>query len=299
MTVEFRLLGEVEAAVDGVPITIGFAQLRCLLAVLLVEANHIVSVDQLLDRAWRPHRLPRHPRDAVHQRIALVRKALTTAPGATITTHPAGYRLVVDPHLVDLHRFRAQVEQARAGGHDDTVTSFTRALGLWRGDPLAGVTDTAWVSSVRTTLLQQRHAAELDLTDIQLRLGQHATLLAELADRMERHPLDERLAGQYLLALYRSGRQADALARYERLRRDLADELGVHPSPPLRQLYQRILHAAPTWPCPRPAPGRRPRVSRCRYRGNCLPRPGCSPAAPPNWPAWTPSWTHSQMRAAQ
>lgn len=246
MTVEFRLLGEVEAAVDGTPVTIGFAQLRCLLAVLLVEANHVVSIDQLLDRAWRPHRLPRHPRGAVHQRIALVRKALATVPGVAVTTHPAGYRLVVDPQLVDLHRFRTLGEQARARGHDDhAVTSFAQALGLWRGDPLAGVTDTAWVGSVRTTLLQQRHAVELDLTDIQLRRGQHAGLLAELSDRVERHPLDERLAGQFLLALYRSGRQADALARYDQLRRDLADELGVHPSPPLRQLYQRILHAAP------------------------------------------------------
>ncbi|RSM50760.1 SARP family transcriptional regulator [Amycolatopsis balhimycina DSM 5908] len=246
MTVEFRLLGEVEAAVDGTPVTIGFAQLRGLLGVLLVEANHVVSVDQLLDRAWRPHRLPRHPRGAVHQRIALVRKALAAVPGVAVTTHPAGYRLVVDPQLVDLHRFRALCEQARAGRQDDrAVDSFTRALGLWRGDPLAGVTDTDWVGSVRTTLLQQRHAVELDLTDIRLRLGQHAGLLAELADRVERHPLDERLAGQYLLALYRGGRQADALARYEQLRRDLADELGVSPSPPLRQLYQRILHAAP------------------------------------------------------
>ncbi|MEV6825229.1 BTAD domain-containing putative transcriptional regulator [Amycolatopsis sp. NPDC051102] len=259
MTVEFRLLGEVEAAVDGTPITIGFAQLRCLLAVLLVEANHIVSADQLLDRAWRPHRLPRHPRAAVHQRIALVRKALATAPGVTITTHPGGYRLVADPQLVDLHRFRALAGQASAGGHGDhAVTSLTRALGLWRGEPLAGVTDTAWVGSVRTTLLQQRHAAELDLTDLRLRSGQHATLLAELADRVERHPLDERLAGQYLLALYRSGRQADALARYERLRRDLADELGVHPSPPLRQLHQRILHAAPDLAAPAAAAGTGP-----------------------------------------
>ncbi|MEA5360892.1 BTAD domain-containing putative transcriptional regulator [Amycolatopsis sp., V23-08] len=244
MTVEFRLLGEVEAAVDGVPVALGFAQLRCLLAVLLVEANHVVSADQLLDRAWRPHRLPRHPRDAVHQRIALVRKALATVPDVAVTTHPAGYRLAVDPHLVDLHRFRALVEQTRR--HDDTaVAPFAQALGLWRGDPLAGVTDTAWIASVRTTLLQQRHAVELDLTDIRLRRGQHAALLAELSDRVERHPLDERLAGQFLLALYRSGRQADALARYEQLRRDLADELGVHPSPPLRQLYQQILHAAP------------------------------------------------------
>jgi DNA-binding SARP family transcriptional activator/tetratricopeptide (TPR) repeat protein len=277
VTVEFRLLGEVEAAVDGTPITIGFAQLRCLLAVLLVEADHIVSVDQLLDRAWRPHRLPSHPRGAVHQRIALVRKALAAAPGATITTHPAGYRLVVDPQLVDLHRFRALAGQARAGRHDDhAVTSFTQALDLWRGEPLAGVTDTAWVSSVRTTLLQQRHAVELDLTDIQLRSGQHATLLAELSDRMERHPLDERLAGQYLLALYRSGRQADALARYEQLRRDLADELGVHPSPPLRQLYQRILHAAPDLAVPAASAGTGPATPRVPL----LPVPRQLPAPP-------------------
>jgi DNA-binding SARP family transcriptional activator/tetratricopeptide (TPR) repeat protein len=246
MTAEFRLLGEVEASVDGAPIVIGFAQLRCLLAVLLVEANHTVSVDQLLDRAWRPHRTPHRPRDAVHQRIALVRKALGTVPGVTITTHAAGYRLVVDPESVDLHRFEALVKQARASPDDDrAVTVFTQALGLWRGEPLAGVTDTAWVHSVRATLLQQCHAAELDLTDIRLRLGQHATLLTELADRVERDRLDERLTGQYLLALYRSGRQADALARYEQLRHRLADEFGVDPSSPLQQLHQRILHAAP------------------------------------------------------
>jgi DNA-binding SARP family transcriptional activator/tetratricopeptide (TPR) repeat protein len=246
MTVEFRLLGEVEATVDGAPVMIGFAQLRCLLAVLLVEANHIVSADQLLDRAWRPHRKPHRPRDAVHQRIALVRKALVPVPGVSITTHAAGYQLVVDPELVDLHRFQALVGQARASQDDDSaVTLFTQALGLRRGEPLAGVTDTAWVSSVRARLLQQCHAAELDLTDIRLRLGHHATLLAELPDRVERHPLDERLAGQYLLALYRSGRQADALARYEQVRHRLADELGVDPSSPLQQLHQRILHAAP------------------------------------------------------
>ncbi|MET8850851.1 BTAD domain-containing putative transcriptional regulator [Amycolatopsis sp. NPDC004625] len=240
------MLGEIEVAVDGTPVPIGFAQLRGLLAVLLVEAGHVVSVDQLLDRAWHPHRLPRRPRSAVHQRIALVRKALAAVPGVAITTHPAGYRLVVDPLLVDVHRFRALVEQARADGRDGhAVASFTRALKMWRGDPLAGVADTDWAGSVRTTLLQQRHAAELDLTDVRLRLGQHAGLLADLSHRVARHPLDERLAGQYLLALYRSGRQAEALARYEQLRRDLADELGVHPSPPLRQLYQSILHSAP------------------------------------------------------
>lgn len=255
MTVEFRVLGEVEATVDGAPIMIGFAQLRGLLAVLLVEANHIVSVDQLLDRAWRPHRTPRRPRDAVHQRIALVRKALVTIPGVTITTHAAGYQLVVDPELVDLHRFQALVNRARASQDDDrAVTLFTQALGLRRGEPLTGVTDTAWVNSARATLLQQCHAAELDLTDIHLRLGQHATLLADLSDRVERHPLDERLAGQYLLALYRSGRQADALVRYEQLRHRLADELGVDPSSPLQQLHQRILHAAPDLAVPTPVP---------------------------------------------
>ncbi|WP_410593699.1 BTAD domain-containing putative transcriptional regulator [Amycolatopsis sp. lyj-23] len=265
MTVEFRLLGEVEAAVDGVPADIGFAQLRCLLAVLLVEAGHVVSADQLLDRAWRPHRLPRRPRDAVHQRIALVRKALAAVPDVAVTTHPGGYRLVVDPQLVDLHRFRTLVERTRAGERDEAaVAAFGQALGLWRGDPLAGVPDTAWVASVRTTLLQQRHAAELDLADIRLRLGQHAGLLAELSDRVERHPLDERLAGQLLLALYRSGRQADALARYEQLRRALADELGVHPSPPLRRLYQQILHAAPelAGPTARAAPAVRTEPAR-------------------------------------
>ncbi|GAB3878373.1 hypothetical protein GCM10029964_028940 [Kibdelosporangium lantanae] len=135
MTVEFRLLGEVEAAVGGTPITIGFTQLRCMLAVLLVEANRVVSVDQLLDRAWRPHRMPHRPRGAVHQRIALVRKAIAAVPDVTVTTHAAGYQLAVDPESVDLHRFEALVRQARASQDDDhAVTLFAQALELWRGN---------------------------------------------------------------------------------------------------------------------------------------------------------------------
>ncbi|TCO59419.1 AfsR/SARP family transcriptional regulator [Actinocrispum wychmicini] len=251
MTIEFRLLGEIEARVAGQPIVIGFAQLRCVLAVLLVEANHTVSVDQLLDRVWGPRREPRRPRDAVQHRIALLRKALTAVPGVTITTHTTGYRLVVDPETVDLHRFESLVAQARASRADElTATLFTQALGLWRGEPLADLPDTTWTTSVRAALSQRRHAAQLDLGDAQLRLGQHAALLADLTNNPDRHPLDERLAGQYVLALYRSGRQAEALSHYQTLRHRLADELGTDPSPPLQRLYQQILHADPTVAAP-------------------------------------------------
>lgn len=246
---EFRLLGDIEARLDGQPVALGYTRLRCLLAVLLVEANRTVGVDDLVDRVWG-NQHPQRPRGAVQHGITMLRKALVPLADVEISWRATGYHLTVDPATVDVHQFQDLLGRARTTGDDTHAADLLeRALDLWRGEPF-GTLDTPWVNTVRTTLAGHRYAAELDLTDLRLRHGQHTALIAELSTRITDHPLDERLAGQYLLALYRSGHQADALGHYQLLRQHLADSLGADPSPPLRALHQRILAADPVLDLP-------------------------------------------------
>ena len=256
------MLGEVTVHAADRLVDIGYTQLQAVLAVLVFEANQTVPVDHLVDRVWGTRQLPRRPRAAVQHSVTLVRKALAANSDVTIAWRSAGYRLAVDPAAVDLHRFRQLVGDARGSTDDDTAaTLFEQALQLWRGVPFSGL-ETPWFADLRVSLGVEWRAARLDLTDIQLRRGQHATLLAELAEQTGQHPLDERLAGQYLLALYRSGRQAQALEHYHRLRHLLAEELGTDPGSPLRQLHQQIVTADPALAAPTPvvasAPQSRP-----------------------------------------
>ncbi|MGW0805461.1 BTAD domain-containing putative transcriptional regulator [Nonomuraea sp. NPDC002799] len=243
--VRFHLLGDVEAEIDGRLVELGHARQRCVLAVLLVEANHAVSADQILDRVWGD-RPPQRARAAVHGYLSRLRRALTAVDDAVaLVRRPCGYALTVDPMAVDLLTFRRLAAEARAAREGDTALAlFDRALGLWRGDPLAGL-DSPWLNGVRHGLVMERLVAELDRNDLALDRGRHAGLLAELTARAAAHPLDERVAGQLMLALYRCGRQADALDGYERLRRLLADELGASPAPALRELHLRILTSEP------------------------------------------------------
>jgi DNA-binding SARP family transcriptional activator len=254
MAAQFRLLGAVEASVDGRPLPIGYAQLRCVLAVLLVDVNRPVSVDHLVERVWATRRLPHHPRRAVQHAMTLLRGALAPATEVIISRHTAGYQLTAAPDAIDLHRFDRLVNQARAGaGNERAAALFEAALRLWRGEPFTGL-DTPWLNALRASLLARQQTAREDLTDIYLRQGRHTALVADLAEQAVQHPLDERLAGQYLLALYRSGRQAQALEHYHRLERLLAEELGVDPSPPLRLLHQQILTANPSLATSAPPP---------------------------------------------
>ncbi|WP_433260442.1 AfsR/SARP family transcriptional regulator [Actinosynnema sp. CS-041913] len=250
MTVEFRLLDDIQALIAGETVDIGHTRQRTVLAALLVDANRVVPVDQLVDRVWGEHRLPARPANTVQTYISLLRRALAGAEDVTIAWRSNGYQLSVDPAAVDLHLYRDLIDRAR-GTEDDAhaVSLFKRAFGLWRGQPF-GVLDTSWLTSVRAALEEERYNAQLDLTDVQLRSGHHAELLTELSDRVALHPLDERLTGQLMLALYRSGRQADALRHYERIRRRLVDELGADPSQPLRSLHQRMLAAHPDLAAP-------------------------------------------------
>ncbi len=242
MAIQFRVLGGVEAEYDGSPVDIGYTQLRAVLAALLVEPNRLVPVDQLVDRIWGTGQLPRNPRAGIQHSIALLRAAVAPIAGTTITWRAPGYQLTADPATIDLYEFYRLVDTARA---DADVGLLTQALDLWRGEPFTGM-DTPWFIAHRSVLVQKHQAAQHDLLQLRLERGEHALVLGDLVDLVQRHPLDERLAGQYLLALYRSGRSADALAQYHQLRARLADELGTDPGSQLQQLHQRILTADPT-----------------------------------------------------
>lgn len=259
MTVEFRLLGHVEALLDGNRLDIGHARQQCVLAALLVDANAPVPADQLIDRVWADD-LPHRARNALAAYISRLRQVFD-GTDAQIVRERGSYSLKTDAVSVDIHRFRNIAAQARATA-DPTAAAdlFDSALGLWRGEPFASI-DTPWINDVRNAFEAERISATLDRNDAALHAGRHAELLGELVTAARAHPLDERLAGQLMLAQYRCGRQAEALETYRVMRERLVEELGVDPGPALRDVYQRILNGeehAPRPRAPQPAPEQSP-----------------------------------------
>ncbi|TDC78971.1 AfsR/SARP family transcriptional regulator [Streptomyces hainanensis] len=246
--VEFRLLGEFEVIrARGCPVDVGHARQRVLLASMLADAGRCVTADQLLERAWGDER-PRGGRDTLYSYLSRLRQALRSVTEVSIGRRHGGYVLHVDPMTVDLHRFRRWIDAA--GRLDDVAARplLERATALWHGEALTRL-DTPWLNSLREQLELQRHAAEARLANIKLGAGLHGELVTTLVERAERHPMDEQLAGQLMLALYRSGRAAEALQQYRRIRHRIRQELGVEPSTPLARLHQRMLTADPTlWP---------------------------------------------------
>src|SRR3954454_10829941 len=150
MAVEFRLLGDLEARVDGRLVDVGHARQRCVLATLLIQCNQLASVDQLLDRVWGD-RLPQHARGTLYSYLSRLRRVLSAADVA-IVRRPGGYVLTVDPMAVDLHRFDHLTTQARAAGDDAAaIALYGKAFALWRGEALA-MLDTPWLNTVRESL---------------------------------------------------------------------------------------------------------------------------------------------------
>ena len=179
---------------------------------LLVDVNDPVPADQLIDRVWAddpPHRA----RNALAAYISRLRQVLDGAD-VQIVRERGCYVLTADALSVDIHRFRHIASQARATADPaDAAVLFDSALDLWRGEPFASL-DTPWINDVRTAFEAERVSATLDRNDAALQAGRHAELLGELVTAVQAHPLDERLAGQLMLAQYRSGRQAEALDTY-------------------------------------------------------------------------------------
>jgi DNA-binding SARP family transcriptional activator/tetratricopeptide (TPR) repeat protein len=247
---EFGLLGPVEVWVNGRPAFAGHARQRAVLAVLLLDAGRPVPVEVLIDRVWGDEP-PRTARGVVYGYVARLRALIASGqdPGVSLTRRPGGYLLQAAPDQVDLTRFRRLVAAAAAGDDERAGTALAEAVALWRGPALDGL-DSPWLKGMRATLELERSGAAADLNDIRLRRGEHGALAGELAAGAEAAPADERLTGQLMLALYRCGRQADALRCYEQTRRHLADELGADPSPQLAGLHQQILRAEPALAAP-------------------------------------------------
>jgi DNA-binding SARP family transcriptional activator/tetratricopeptide (TPR) repeat protein len=249
----FAVLGPVEVTVDGRALSIGGPQQRALLAALLLDAGRVVSVDRLVECLWGD-RPPAAARTLLQGCVAGLRRALgsgrTLDPGRRLVTRAPGYRLDVHPGELDLDRFEqlvAEADRAAADGrraaHERSAALFGEALAVWRGPALDGLTsgtcqaDVVRLTERRLEVLERR-------VDIDLRLGRHAALVAELESLVRAHPLRERLWGQLMLALHGADRQADALAAYRRSRQILVDQLGVEPGARLRRLHAAILSGA-------------------------------------------------------
>jgi DNA-binding SARP family transcriptional activator/tetratricopeptide (TPR) repeat protein len=237
--VEFRLLGPVEVLDGGgVPVRLAGRRERTILALLALAAGRVVSVDRMVDAVWESDP-PQTARRQVHTCISVIRKAL----GPIVHTREPGYLLGADSDDIDVARFDALVAAARtAPGPRESAELLMRALALWRGPALDGLTglraEAAALEERRLVIVEERVALELGL-------GRHAELVAELTGLVAAHPLRERLRAGLMLALHRCGRTAEALAVYRTTRRVLKDEFGVEPSAELRNLERAILAEDP------------------------------------------------------
>ena len=249
---EFRILGPFEVLRDGVAVPVPAAKLRTLLASLLVDANRVVSIEQLASRLWGAAPPP-GARATLQNYVMRLRRTLGDNTGALIVTRPAGYLIDIDDDAVDSRRYETMVSQGRDliddGDPRQAATLLQQALLLWRGDALCDVSSDLLQREVVTGLTDRRLAGIEARIDAELLLGRHAETVTELRALTARYPLRERFWAQLLLALYRSGRQAEALAAYREVTSILAEDLGVDPNPELRRLHQQILHADPELAC--------------------------------------------------
>ncbi|RIQ35931.1 BTAD domain-containing putative transcriptional regulator [Jiangella rhizosphaerae] len=250
---------------DGVPVTVPGVKVRALLADLLVHQGRAASADRLVEDVWGDD-APANPGAALQVRVSQLRKALDDAePGARdlVVSRAPGYALETD--AVDVARFAELVGRAQATDDPQRRRDvLTEALGLWRGPALADFADHEFARTVAAGWEERRLAAFELLAEARLALGEHTVLAAELAAPVADHPFRERLRAVHLRALYRAGRQREALDGYEEFRRGLADELGLDPGPELAALHQAILEQDPRL-TPAPEPRRPPRTN--------LPRP--------------------------
>ncbi|MEV5571328.1 BTAD domain-containing putative transcriptional regulator [Spirillospora sp. NPDC052269] len=260
---EFRLFGPLEAVAAGRgALDLGTRKQRALVAMLALEPGRVVSLDRLIDELWAGEP-PAGATRTLQAYIAPLRKTLEpdrpprTPPKVLLTREP-GYLLAVPPGRIDLWRFTAEAEDGRAalarGEHRQAAETLERALGLWRGEPLGEFAEEEFARPVVTRLTETRTAALENLYDARLALGDDASLVGGLEDLAESEPYRERAWSLLVLALYRAGRQADALAALRRVRTRLADDLGLSPGPELRTLEKAVLDQSPGLLLPAPAP---------------------------------------------
>jgi DNA-binding SARP family transcriptional activator/DNA polymerase III delta prime subunit len=266
--VEFGVLGPLQVIDDARPVPIPSAKQRMLLATLVLRAGELVTIDELAEAVWGDA-LPADPRRAVQTYVTRLRKLLSGSK--LLQSRPQGYVLAVARHETDQGRFELLLERASdAAGKGDRASEaevLRQALALWRGVPLADVPSALLHRIVVARLAEQRLDALQRRIDADLALGRHGELVAELRSLTDRYPLRERLWAQLMIALYRSGRQADALDAYTRARERLVEELGIEPASELQQLQRAILTSDPALKAPHDPDAmtaRRPTVVPCQ-----------------------------------
>lgn len=260
----FRLLGPLEVRGSNGLLRIKSAKERALLGVLLVRANQLVSRDLLIDELWGEHP-PTTAKHTLEVHVSRLRRALAVGGnGSMIESSPGGYWIRVAEDDLDVLRFERLLKEGRseldAGALEKAEQTLEAALALWRGQALVDLADEPFSEAEAQRLEELRLAALEARLEVALRLGRHAELVGELQSQVADHPHHERLRAQLMLALYRSGRQADALATYREGRCRLVDELGIEPSREHRELEQGILRQDPTLEL-RPTAARLPATS--------------------------------------
>ena len=242
---QIRVLGHLEVTVDDRPVVLGGPKQRAVLAMLGLEANRTVTADRLAEGLWGDEP-PASAGKMVQNYVWRLRHALPDDGGAAILTHGRGYELRIDPELVDVRRLeRLVAEASRDGTARDPGHAAREALALFRGEPLADLADEPFATSEIPRLEGLRETAAGLAIDADLASGRHLEVIGEIEALLARNPLRERLHAQRMLALYRCGRQAEALESYQHARRTLVDEIGVEPGPELRRLHEAILRQDP------------------------------------------------------
>src|SRR3954471_638291 len=263
----FSVLGPLEAHESGQPVSTGGGRQRALVALLLVAGGEVVSRDRLIEELWAGEP-PASASQSLDAYLSRLRKAFREAGASgVVATRAPGYALEAE---TDAARFESLVGDGRAalaaGDIERGVALVGEALALWRGRAYAEFADETWARAEARRLEELRLAAVEDRVDAELALGRHAALVAELEVRTAEQPTRERLVAQLMLALYRSGRQADALAAYRAARRALVDDLGLEPSRELRDLEAAMLAHDPVLDLPRPRETRPASVTKASRR---------------------------------
>ena len=251
---EFGLLGPLTVRRGGAPVPVPQGKLRVVLAVLLLNAGKVVSLDDLAEALWGAAP-PRTARVTMQNYVMRLRNALGEDDGGRIATHPHGYSISIGASELDIAGFSAHLAAAEAAartGSWDTAAAEARAgLSLWRGEPLADVNSELLSAQEVPRLAEMRLRALETRVEADLRAGRHGEVIPELRHLVSVHPLRERMHAQLMLALYRDGRQAESLAAYQHARQILVGELGAEPGSVLRDLQQRILAGDPALDAPR------------------------------------------------
>jgi predicted ATPase/DNA-binding SARP family transcriptional activator len=261
---EFRILGPVAIGETGTDADIGGPRERALLARLIISANHVVAADAIADALWSGEPPP-HYAGTLRVYISRLRRALGHAAGSLVT-QPPGYRLNLDQAELDAYVFERLAAdgnaELRAGRPSAAADQLSQALALWRGPPLADVADEPFAHAYAARLEEGRLAAVESHLAAQLACGHHAALVGQIEQLIDGHALREQLWSLRIVALYRCGRQAEALEAFRDLRAMLADELGIEPSSGLRDLHERVLRQDPglDWSAPAGEPPTAPPV---------------------------------------